>query len=162
MIEIPLTKGYIAVVDDVDADLAQYKWQAIEKKNGVYASRRGKNREAGMSIGMHRTIGARIVERGLIRSDDVDHKDGNGLNNVRTNLRVCSHTQNLQNRKLNKNNKIGFKGVSIIKSKRNPYKASINVNGKAIRLGCFPTPELAHKAYCEAAKEYFGEFARFE
>ena len=87
----------------------------------------------------------------------IDHIDLNRLNNSKDNLRVCTKTQNRQNRTKQSNNTSGFKGVSYDK-KRNKWQAGIGVNGKRIGLGRFDTPELAYEAYCKSAKEIQGEF----
>lgn len=87
----------------------------------------------------------------------VDHIDGNGCNNAIANLRLATNAQNSQNQKCNKTNISGYKGVSF---KQNNWEASIWAHGKRRWLGCFPTPELAHMAYCKAAAELHGDFAR--
>ncbi len=87
----------------------------------------------------------------------VDHKNGDVLDNRRSNLRVCTKIQNGQNRKLGKNNTTGFKGVS---RHRKNFKASIKLAGKAIHLGTFNNPLEAARAYNDAALRCFGEFAR--
>lgn len=81
-------------------------------------------------------------------------------------MRVCTNSENAKNRKLNVNNKHGFKGVyknSYTSKKGLPprWVASIQSDGKAIHLGSFATKEEAHKAYCKAAVIYHGEFANF-
>lgn len=89
----------------------------------------------------------------------VDHKDGDPMNNRISNLRVADFVQNQANRKLNRNSTSGYKGVSRDKSCGN-WKAYIRVNGKLLHLGNFKTKELAAMAYNIAAIEHFGEFAR--
>lgn len=102
---------------------------------------------------MHRVI------LGLEKGDKLegDHKDGNGLNNQRRNLRVATRTENHHNRTKYKTNTSGFKGVS---AKSNRWMAKINIGGKAKHLGYFDTPELAAAAYAKAAKKHHKEFAR--
>jgi len=87
----------------------------------------------------------------------IDHKDGNGLNNSWTNLRIATKAQNAANTGAQKNNKTGFKGVSPHKGR---YRATISIAGKQQCLGYFSTAEEAHKAYCTAAKERDGDFLR--
>jgi hypothetical protein len=89
--------------------------------------------------------------------DKIDHRDLNPSNNKWNNLREASDTQNKMNTSIKKSNKSGFKGVIKISDK---YRAAIRINGIKTHLGHFNTPEEAHEAYCNAAREYFGEFAR--
>lgn len=89
----------------------------------------------------------------------VDHIDQNRSNNTWTNLRSCTHSQNLANRGVQKNSKSGFKGVYLCK-RRNHWLAQLTVRGKQMKLGSFSTPEDASAAYQKAAKHYFGEFAK--
>lgn len=87
----------------------------------------------------------------------IDHIDGNSTNNSWSNLRLASNAENQRNKGIFRNNKSGFKGVH---KHGNRWKALIYFNKKKINLGCFDTPELAHMAYCKAAAELHGEFAR--
>jgi hypothetical protein len=93
----------------------------------------------------------------------VDHIDGNKTNNTKQNLRNVTQHQNLMNKGIYKNNKTGYKGVTIDKNAKlsnRPYRATIKANGKKISLGYYATPEEAARVYDEQAKKYFGEFAR--
>lgn len=146
-------------VDQCDSDLLDKSWHLLEIKDITYAARNVKIGKKWHHELLHRTIFSRVVNRKLKRSERVDHKDGNGLNNKRENLRLATPAQNKQNSKLASNNKSGFKGVCKRKDK---WQANINVNGKRIYLGQFTTPELAHAAYCAAADKYFKEFARYK
>jgi len=87
----------------------------------------------------------------------VDHIDGNKLNNKIENLRECTNAQNQYNRKLNKNNTSGVKGVFWDK-KRDMWNAQIVRNGKKIYLGLFKSIERAAAAMKAARSEYHGEF----
>jgi hypothetical protein len=91
-----------------------------------------------------------------------DHIDGNGLNNTRNNLRICTKHQNQMNRRLPTTNKTGYKGVSVYRSKRKKFlwRSEIQMNRKTIYLGLYFCLIKAAKAYDEAAKELFGEFAK--
>lgn len=89
----------------------------------------------------------------------VDHVNRDGLDNRRENLRLCTQTQNLANRGRFSNNTSGFKGVSWY-AKTRKWKAQIQVGKVKRHLGYFDLPEDAHKAYCKAAEEGFGKFAR--
>ena len=89
----------------------------------------------------------------------VDHIDGNGLDNRLSNLRLCTASENLRNTAICKANTSGYKGVSYHGS-LSKWCSYITVNKKRIHLGVFDTPVLAHAAYCKAALELHGEFAR--
>lgn len=104
-------------------------------------------------IYLHRLI--TNCTKGLI----VDHIDGNGLNNCKSNLRICSYIQNGHNRKAKKNSLTGFKGVYKRKDRENNWIARIIVNGKDIYIGSTDTPEKAAAMYNTAAIKYFGDFA---
>ena len=89
----------------------------------------------------------------------IDHIDGNKLNNKFSNLRLATQAQNMRNRGVNKKSKSQLKGAHWRKENQK-WSAAITVNRKMKHLGYFPTPELAHMAYCKAAAELHGEFVR--
>lgn len=153
MKEIPLTKGKVAIVDDTDYEqLMQYKWQASCYRGTWYARRGGLAAlgQRGMTFSMHREIMRPPAEL------EVDHKDGNGLNNTRGNLRICTPQENRFNQRKHKGMS-RFKGVVFNGGK---WMARINVNRKTIYIGKYNTEEAAARAYDEAARKHFGEFAR--
>lgn len=157
--EIRLTQGYSAIVDDEDAELAQLHWQVLyQGENSIYArgATKGADRK---SVLLHRIILGRVLGRALVRGEEVDHIDGNGLNNRRSNLRLASRTQNNQNKRRYCNNRSGYKGVHWNKQ-RGKWQADIRVNGKLKYLGRYSLPEDAYAAYCVAAATYFGNFFR--
>lgn len=91
--------------------------------------------------------------------EQLDHKDRNQLNDRIDNLRIATQTLNMGNVAGRKNTITGIKGVRLTKTKgRKVWSAQIQMNGKQKHIGCFSTPEEAHAAYVEAAREYFGEF----
>lgn len=148
-VEIPLTRGFVALVDDADAEwLSQWKWCAISGKRGLFYAYRMQN---GRGVLMHRLImGAQLGQL-------VDHRDTNSLNNQRLNLRIADHSMNAANRGATRKNVLGVKGVYRAGNK---FKAMICVRGTIIRLGTFSALEDASAAYQAAAAEHFGEFAR--
>lgn len=154
--EVPLTSGYVAIVDVADAGaVAAHNWHARVDENTVYAwtsivdemgNRRG--------VSLHSFL--------CDSTDLVDHKDGDGLNNRRSNLRPATHHQNQCNKRLSKNNLSGYKGVRFAAwvSGQNKWRAQIMVNGRRKSLGYHATPEDAAHSYDASAIELFGEFAR--
>lgn len=159
-------KCFTLVDNELYDDLIKYNW--IISSNG-YAQRRiikpdGKE----STISMHR----QIMELTFDYSIYVDHKNGNRLDNRKSNLRICSRTENNHNMRISKRNKSGAKGVFHLYieyetkkgiSRKDYWRASIMVNKKNIYLGCFPDTKegfkQAKKAYNDAAKKYHGEFA---
>lgn len=102
-----------------------------------------------------------LYMKGELPECEIDHKDGDGLNNRFTNLRKATLSQNQRNSKMKSNNTTGFKGVFVDRRFQDrPYRARIFVNGKTLNLGRFGTAAEASAAYAAAAKAAFGEFAR--
>lgn len=90
---------------------------------------------------------------------DIDHIDGDRANNRLSNLRIATRSQNLANTRRHRDNASGFKGVTWV-PRVQKWMAQIRVGGRTKYLGYFATPEEAHAAYLEAARQAFGEFAR--
>lgn len=158
MIEIPLTKSYVAIVDDEDSDLAAFSWQAdVGRSGSVYARRGIGGSTKHPLLRMHRVVLERILEQPIPKGYMVDHIDGNGLNNSRSNLRLATRAQNTYNSKTRST--CGFKGVTRCWRK---WKAQIRQGSELIYLGLYDTPEEAHEAYKAAATERYGEFVNFE
>jgi hypothetical protein len=148
---IPLTHGQNTIVDAADFDwLNQWNWFVIKKENGTFYA--GK-KDCGKVVLMHCfIIGCKQGEQ------LVDHKNQNGLDNRRKNLRRCTQQQNQCNRGKTRNNTSGFKGVFTQGGK---WRSCITVNQRSIYLGVFSSPKEAAICYDKAAKRYFGEFAYF-
>lgn len=163
-IEIPLTQGYVTIIDAIDADLAGLKWYASKNQHrSIPTAVRQKTLGGGAQspVLLHRVILERMLGRSLVKGEQVDHIDLNPLNNRRSNLRLATGRQNQFNRRKYSNNTSGYKGVSFFKN-LNKWVAKINDNGRLRHLGYFDTPEGAYEAYCKAAKELHGEFVRLE
>lgn len=157
VVEIPMTKGYKAIVDPIDADLLQHKWHATTKQRWpVYAGRWFSDSQ---SIFMHRTILERILGRPLDKKETVDHVDGNGLNNRRSNLRLATASQNGANRKLTSRNSSGYKGVHWCKTHKQ-WKVVLSHYNTLHFYGYFDDLIEAARAYDAAALAHHGEFAK--
>lgn len=155
MKEIKLSQGKVALIDDEDFDsISKYKWYA-HKRRGIYYAGRNGNTINGKrhQIQMHRSI-INVTDKKII----VDHKDHNGLNNMRINLRRCTQAQNTANKSSHKNTSSKYLGVSFIK-KTNKWRAMIMKTGTNMVLGSFVTEEAAASAYNYAAIKYHGSFA---
>lgn len=151
MKKITLTNGYEATVDLEP----QHKYYAIVTHGNPYAIRHVR-RPGGKQITqyLHREI------LGLEPGDprQVDHINGNTLDNRRENLRICDCTENNCNVPCRSNNTTGYKGVGWRKE-RGKYRARIKLNGKETHLGYYDDPVIAAIAYDAAARKYHGEFA---
>lgn len=98
-----------------------------------------------------------LLETGSAPDRPLDHIDGDKANNRFDNLRLATAAQNGANRKPGSNAPFGVKGVTLEKGR---FRARIKVNGRKIQVGVFSSVDEASQAYNEAAKRYFGEFAR--
>lgn len=150
---ILLTKGKIALVSDRDFPaLKKWKWHAFYNSDSeVWYARRNIRLPNGKQRGvlMHQVL--------LPGHKQIDHRDGNGLNNQRGNIRPCSRSENNGNRGPSSNNTSGHKGVFLFKGK---WMAQIGMGGKLIYLGLFKSRKSAAIAYNVAAQKHFGEFAK--
>lgn len=152
MKEIILSTGEVALVDDDDYEkVIAYKWYRHPQG---YAKTHIQSTTKGVypKLMMHHLI--MPTEKELM----IDHINLNKLDNRKENLRMVTMSQNKANCPVRSNNKSGYKGVSYYK-RRNKYIAAIKVNYKKIFLGYFTDVVDAAKAYNEAAKKYFGEYA---
>ena len=149
---IQLSQGFFAVVSDQDfPTLNQFNWSVQKNRVGRYAQRR---KIGGATVKMHREI-LGIIDPKI----EVDHRDGNGLNNCRENLRTATHQHNsfgFRHKKIGVSSK--FRGVSWA-SGPSKWRASLKLNGSFRHLGYFKTEEEAARAYDSAATNFFGEFA---
>lgn len=161
---IRLTQGKFAIVDDDDfEELNKYMWFAHDPNRGKFYAVRNmrhpnftKNLRQ-TSVKMHRQI------LGLGYGDKLhaDHINGNTLDNRKSNLRAATPIENSVNRCISINSTSGYKGVNWHPG-TGKWRARCGVDGKRISLGLYVTQKEAYKAYCKAAKELHGEFARIK
>jgi len=144
MKRIPLTRGKFAIVDDRDYDwLMNWQW-FVSPENGIwYAVRKSYKNGAASNVRMHRLI--THCPQGM----DVDHLDGDGLNNARPNLRICTRRENCQNRHSDDSSQ--YPGVDLHKGRW--WRARIRNTGTETHLGYYPTELDAAIAYRTAVNE---------
>ena len=146
---IELTQYKFALVDDADYDaLAAVKWCAHTEQRTTYAMRSSEGR----TVLMHRVITA--APPGV----QVDHINGDGLDNRRENLRLCSNAENAQNQRV-KPHSSKYKGVTWY-ARSGKWQAQIQIDGRNKHLDYFTDEIAAGRAYNEAALKAWGEFAR--
>lgn len=145
--KIPLSKNKFAIVDDDDFQiLSVLRWHVHKKEKDRYhyaVSSTGKK--------MHRVI------MGAGPNDIVDHINLDGLDNRRSNLRVCTKSENCRNQAVRKDNTSGFKGVHLRCGK---WRVQIRYEGKYQNIGTFSDKIEAARAYDAAAKKHHGPYAR--
>lgn len=153
-VEVPLTKGYVALVDDEDAErvIAAGPWFVMEQCRGELARRYAIRRSGKRTVYMHRLI--MDAPAGM----EVDHVNGDGLDNRRENLRLCTRAENRRNQRKAAGLSSRFKGVDWHKG-RHRWRAQIEQDRRARYLGHFNDEADAARAYDKAARELFGEFA---
>lgn len=155
IIKSPKHGKHICLYDDADYKIIKkYKWHlhVHEKGKRIYAIAHIYKKGKDTKIYMHRLL------MGFPKKS-VDHRNCNGLDNRRCNLRVSTVGQNTSNQRMRSDNKSGYKGVWF-NSDEQKYCANIQFNYKHISLGAFSSAILAAKAYNKGAIKYFGEFAR--
>lgn len=151
---ISLTKGLVTIVDDEDYEgLIHRTWYA--QFNGITHYAATSERDAN---GRNRIVLMHRLILSVPPGQFVDHRDRNTLDNRRQNLRYCTKAQNAQNSKIRSDNTTGKKGVSFRKE-YGTYRATIRISGRGVHLGTYDTAEGAAKAYDDAARLHFGEFA---
>ena len=145
------------LIDDEDYELIKdYTWHVRSHRYTFYATCRHRCKD-----GKYRTVNMHRVIKGLKHKDGniVDHKNRNGLDNRKENLRVCTNFENARNaRKRKDGNTSKYKGVSFRKS-HDKFLSRIQVDKKRIHLGYFKNEIEAAKAYNAAALKYHGEYA---
>lgn len=152
--KIHLNRRKVCVIDAEDLPIVLgRKWSARKMLQNWYCAHNFKRPDGSWStIYLHRAISKTPLGMGT------DHKDGNGLNNTKKNLRHCNQSQNNCNSRKRKNTSSRYKGVTWDKSRKS-WTAYIAINGKRISIGRFHNELLAGKAYNKAAKKYHGDFA---
>jgi hypothetical protein len=152
--------GVKVLVDSDDVEwIKQHAWRVQNTPQGMTYIR--SHKKVGREFkdwALHRAIMEHALGDSAIRGKLIDHKNGNTLDNRKQNLRVCDYLGSNANRR-SKNLANQTRGVSRSTCGPN-WQATIKVNRKSIYLGMFPTPELAARAYDDAARRLHGEFAR--
>jgi hypothetical protein len=153
MIEVPLTKGYVALVDDEDYEyLCKSNWYVVvrgptSRGKTIYARCR--------KVWMHRFILECMLGRSLNKDEHVDHINRDGLDNRRINLRLATPSDNRTNRDY----PVGVSGYRGVYRQGHKWAVILSINGKDTRFGAFATPKEAALHYNIIAIQYHGEFA---
>jgi hypothetical protein len=142
-------EGYDVIIDKEDCQrvIINGPWYIRKSRNNFYFNNKKE-----------------YLHRFLINAQvgyEVDHINLNIFDNRKSNLRICTGSENSMNKHKQSNNITGYKGVSYSISHKK-YETRIKAGNKKIWLGYFNTPQEAYGAYCEAVKKYHGEFGRME
>ena len=154
--EIPLSQGLVALVDadDYDRVIRGWKWYAYHHGRTFYGTRRAQRPDGSITTQrLHRVI-LGLVDPAV----SVDHRNGDGLDNRKQNLRVATKAQNNQNTRVRLDNRSGYRGVTWHKH-TGRWRAQICVDGRRTHLGLFDTAEQAALVYDTAARQHHGAFA---
>lgn len=147
--KIQLTQGKTCLIDNDDYELIkEYSWAAHFERSNWYAVTSKRINGKLKTIRMHRLI------LDAKPGQYVDHINRNGLDNRKSNIRICTPQQNTLNRISHKNSSSKYKGVSLRKT-TNKYESYISINGKRKHLGFFKKEIDAAKAYNSAALKYY-------
>ena len=147
--KIPLTKGMHAIIDAQDVErVSQFTWYAAHSSGGVHYAK------AHMKDGRNEYLHRFLLD---LPDVEVDHVDGDPLNNRRSNLRLATSSENKANRRADQGRTLP-KGVYLTHTGR--YEAKLQKGDLRVFIGVFDSPEDAARAYDEAAILHFGEFAR--
>lgn len=162
----PLTAERVRELLDYDPNTGIFKWRRLTRYHtrGDKTGTRDKDGRLRINVDRHRCISNRLAwlyMTGEWPTGFVDHRDNDPTNDRWDNLRLASAIENGRNRGKTKRNKTGFKGVSIHR-RTGKFVAHINLGRRDKNLGYFDSAEEAHAAYCRAAAEIHGEFARTE
>lgn len=150
-----------ATVDDADFErVSTNRWYLMKLYHCNTEILYARRYEGSPRMGNHKAI---LMHREILgavkREQKVDHKDGDGLNNTRGNIRICSHSDNMSNRKVSYKKKIGYLGVSLVK-KYNKYQAIMKLNGRCYRSSYCETAEDAAIAYNKLVEKHKPEFGK--
>lgn len=153
MKKIKLTQGKYTIVDNIDFEwVNSFKWYAKKQGEKSKVARNITNKKGTQdTVLLHRII--MKCPKGM----EVDHIDGDPLNNQRKNLRLCTKKQNRQNKGFSKNNQSGYKGVTL---HRNVYEVYVRKNNRHTFVGSHKNKHEAAKIYNKEAKKVFGKFSK--
>lgn len=158
MKKILISQKHVVLVDDIDyLMISKYKWTVKQKPNKRYYALRSSQKSDNLSIWQKTTISMHQQILNFPKKQ-IDHINHNGLDNRRSNLRICDQTQNNANSRLPITNTSGYRGICFCKQTRQ-FMAQINYHKHRIYLGRFNDPIDAAKAYDQKAIELFKEFA---
>lgn len=156
MTEIKI-KGGVLIIDKEDAPrVSQVRWHLRKTPNGKPKSIAGKT-----NTGDVVSLGRFIMDVPSHSDNDVevDHINHNIFDNRKSNLRICTHAENMYNRRRMSNNKSGFKGVYFCKYAKK-YRASLRAQGKKYHGGYYLSAKAAAKAYNNLARQHHGKYAK--
>jgi hypothetical protein len=150
-VAVPLSRGKVALIDAEDLErVLQYVWHAVDRGTNTYAASMALKRDG---YYMHRLIA------GANRGQHVDHRNGDGLDNRKANLRLCTNAENRRNMRICRGVS-AFKGVAFDKRQPGrPWAAYIWFENRKKNLGCYASETEAARAYNAAALQFHGEFA---